>query len=347
MTRRGLVACLALSMTACAGAGRLHALFDGGSDARQSAAAPARPNIVLIQADDLGYGDLSVYGQAHFRTPSLDRLAARGHPLHAVLRGQHGLRAVTRRADDRPAHRPRVDPRQRRNCRCAKRTHRRRWRCATPAIARRSSASGGSAAGHARRSRQARASTTPSAFSISAHAHRQYTDHLFRNGESVPTDLDQDYVNDLFTREAQAFIESRDDARPFFLYLNYTVPHAELRVPEDSLAPLRGKFPETPFVNAAADATPTGPDGTSLGYRSQPTPKAAFAAMITRMDRDIGTLVERLRGTRPRCSTRWCMFIERQRPAPGGRRRSRCSSRARAGCAASSATCTRAAFACR
>ena len=37
-----------------------------------------RPNIVIIQADDLGYGDLSAYGQAHFRTPAIDRLAAEG-----------------------------------------------------------------------------------------------------------------------------------------------------------------------------------------------------------------------------------------------------------------------------
>ncbi len=69
---------------------------------------------------------------------------------------------------------------------------------------------------------------------------------------SIPT---RDYVNDLFTREAESFI-ARDDPKPFFLYLNYTVPHAELRAPEDSLAPLKGRFPETPFVNAAADARP-------------------------------------------------------------------------------------------
>ena len=109
-------------------------------------------------------------------------------------------------------------------------------------------------------------------------------------------DLDRDYVNDLFTKEAAAFIE-RDDPRPFFVYLNYTVPHAELRVPDDSVAPFRGRFPEQPFVNAAADAKPTGarPDVASLGYRSQPAPHAAFAAMITRMDRDIGRLVDLLR----------------------------------------------------
>src|SRR5262249_35086009 len=126
------------------------------------------------------------------------------------------------------------------------------------------------------------------------HAHRQFTDHLYKNGERYPTDLEHDYVNDLFTREALGFIEKRD-ARPFFLYLNYTVPHAQLRVPEDSLAPMRGKFPETPFVNRTADAKPTGPDDISLGYRSQEAPKAAFAAMIVRMDRDIGTIAGRLR----------------------------------------------------
>ena len=61
------------------------------------------------------------------------------------------------------------------------------------------------------------------------------------------------------------------------------------------MAPLRGRFlPETPFVNAAADARPAGamPDGASLGYRSQPTPHAAFVAMITRMDRDIARLTD-------------------------------------------------------
>ncbi len=122
------------------------------------------------------------------------------------------------------------------------------------------------------------------------HAHRQYTDHLWRNGERAATDLDKDYVNDLFTAESAAFIQ-RSDARPFFVYLNYTVPHAELRAPEDAMTAVRGRFPEKPFENQKADARPTGasPELPSLGYRSQPEPHAAFAAMITRMDRDIGT----------------------------------------------------------
>ena len=168
------------------------------------------------------------------------------------------------------------------------------------------------------------------------HAHRQFTDHFYRNGERVAVDLERDYAGDVFTKEAAAFIE-KDDPRPFFLYLNYTVPHAELRAPEDAMAPYRGKFPEKPFVNAKADAVPSGsrPDTPSLGYRSQPTPHAAFAAMITRMDRDIGRLVDLLaqRGIDRRTSI---LFTSDNGPHQEGRR-SRRSSTAPAACAGSSA----------
>src|SRR4029077_16884503 len=79
---------------------------------------------------------------------------------------------------------------------------------------------------------------------------------------------------------------------PFFVYLNYTVPHAELLVPEDSLKLFAGTFQETPFVNAAPDPRLPGAETPTLGYRSQPAPHAAFAAMIVRMDRDIGRIVD-------------------------------------------------------
>jgi len=250
----------------------------------------ARPNIIVIQADDLGYGDLSAYGQAQFQTPSLDRLAREGTRFThyyagstvcapsrcALMTGYHTGHAWIRGNGEIPLREQDV----------------------TMAMALREAGYRTAVVGKWGLGRPGTAGQTDRkgfdyafGFLDHRHAHRQFTDHLYRNNERVATDVAHDYVNDLFTREAAAFIE-KDDARPFFLYLNYTVPHAELRVPDDSLAPVRGKYPETPYVNATADAKLTGPDDTSLGYRSQPTPKAAFVAMITRMDRDIGRLAD-------------------------------------------------------
>lgn len=71
LSRRGFLAGIALGSA-------------GGIAVRSSAGASVRlpsgqrPNIVLITADDLGYGDLSSYGRADFQTPQLDRLAAQG-----------------------------------------------------------------------------------------------------------------------------------------------------------------------------------------------------------------------------------------------------------------------------
>jgi arylsulfatase A len=40
--------------------------------------AKNKPNVIYILADDLGYGDLSCYGQTKFQTPNIDRLARKG-----------------------------------------------------------------------------------------------------------------------------------------------------------------------------------------------------------------------------------------------------------------------------
>src|SRR3712207_7450050 len=51
-------------------------------------ARAARPNVLYIMADDLGWGDLSCYGRPDYRTPNLDRLAAEG------VRFTHGYSAA-------------------------------------------------------------------------------------------------------------------------------------------------------------------------------------------------------------------------------------------------------------
>jgi arylsulfatase A-like enzyme len=256
---------------------------------------PARPNIMLIHADDLGYGDLSAYGQARFSTPALDRLAREGirftqyysgstvcAPSRAALMtGVHTGHAWIRGNGDIPLRPEDVTIAEVLRDVGYRTAVIGKWGLGTPGTTGQPDRQGFD---HA------------FGFLDHRHAHRQYTDHLWRNGERTPTDLERDYVNDLFTAETAAFIQ-RDDTRPFFVYLNYTVPHAELRAPEDSMTAARGRFPEKPFENQKADARPTGASAEvpSLGYRSQPEPKAAFVAMITRMDRDIGRLADLLR----------------------------------------------------
>jgi arylsulfatase A len=252
-----------------------------------------KPNILLIQADDLGYGDLGVYGQAMFQTPNVDRLAKSGlrfisyyagstvcapsraalmtglHTGHAWIRGNVAGNSL--RDQDRTIASVLKDAGYR-----------------TALIGKWGLGESESPGRPDRKGFE-----YSFGYLSQTHAHRQFTDHLYRDGQRVDVSPN-DYSNDLFTRETMSFIETNDN-RPFFIYLNYTVPHAELRVPDDSMTPFKGHFPEKPFVNAAADAKLTGPDEPSLGYRSQPTPHAAFAAMVTRMDRDVGRIVDLLR----------------------------------------------------
>ena len=258
---------------------------------------PLRPNVLLIQADDLGYGDLSAYGQSRFTTPSLDRLAGQGIRFTeyyagstvcapsrtALMTGLHTGHAWIRGNGDIPLRPEDVTIAEVLRAAGYRTAVIGKWGLGSPGTTGMPDRQGFD---HA------------FGFLDHRHAHRQYTDHLWRNGERAATDLERDYVNDLFTAETSEFIQ-RDDARPFFVYLNYTVPHAELSAPEDAMTAVRGRFPEPgkPFENPKADARPTGasPELPTLGYRSQPEPHAAFAAMVTRMDRDIGRLVDLLR----------------------------------------------------
>ena len=58
--------------------GVLTALAGRADTGQPNQARPPRPNIIVIQADDLGYGDLSAYGQGRFTTPGSIVWRARG-----------------------------------------------------------------------------------------------------------------------------------------------------------------------------------------------------------------------------------------------------------------------------
>jgi arylsulfatase A len=251
-----------------------------------------RPNIVIIQADDLGYGDLSAYGQSRFQTPNIDRLAVQGIKFTQYYAGAT-VCAPSRNSLMTGMHTGHTLIRG--NAKLPLRPEDLTIAMLLRDAGYRTAMIGKWGLGNQDTTGEPNKKGFEYSFGVldQEHAHRQYTDHLYRNGQPVKTDVANDYSNDLFTAESLAFVQAADP-RPFFLYLNYTVPHAELRVPDDSMQPFAGKFPEKPFVNAKADAQPTGPESPSLGYRSQPAPHAAYAAMITRMDRDIGRIVDRI-----------------------------------------------------
>ncbi len=86
------------------------------------------------------------------------------------------------------------------------------------------------------------------------------------------------YVPDLLAERALAFVREQA-ARPFFLYFPTTVPHVALQVPDDALAEFRGRWPDEPYHGAQ-------------GYVPHAAPRAAYAAMITRLDQQVGRIVD-------------------------------------------------------
>jgi arylsulfatase A-like enzyme len=89
------------------------------------------------------------------------------------------------------------------------------------------------------------------------------------------------YAPDVITEHALEFIRRHHDG-PFFCYVPSVIPHVELLAPEDSMAEYRGKFPEDkPFRDRRQPEH----------YAAQDEPRTALAAMITRLDRDVGRIM--------------------------------------------------------
>ncbi|WP_338393428.1 arylsulfatase [Fulvitalea axinellae] len=245
-----------------------------------------KPNIIFILADDLGYGDLSCYGQTKFSTPNIDRMAERGlrftdhysgstvcapsrctlmtgfHTGHSYIRGNQEVKPEGQLPI--PASSVTV-------AEVLKQAG-----YTTGVIGKWGMGYPGSEG-------------DPNnqgfdyffGYNCQREAHHYYPTHLWRNQERVEypennlKEKKGKYSHDLFTEDALRFVRENKD-NPFFLYLAYSVPHADVDVPEDSMKPFIGKFDEKPYKGG--------------GYLAQPTPKAAHAGMVTRMDGDIGKL---------------------------------------------------------
>jgi arylsulfatase len=123
-------------------------------------------------------------------------------------------------------------------------------------------------------------------FNCQGHAHNHYPTYLWRNDHREGLNNDgtlrgRQFSHDLFEAEALKFIKDHAD-KPFFLYVPFTIPHVSLQVPADSLKEYLGKWDDPPYWG-------------EQGYLPCRYPRATYAAMVTRLDRSVGRILDRIK----------------------------------------------------
>lgn len=255
---------------------------------------PQRPNIIYILADDLGYAELGCYGQKKIKTPNLDRLAADGvrftqhysgsavcAPSRCMfMTGKHPGHAYVR--DNKP-HRPVGQiPLPAGEFTLAEMLKSAGY--TTGCVGKWGLGFPGSEGDPLNQGFD-----YFFGYNCQRHAHHYYPTYLRENKEKLEIPKNnvfegEFYSPDLMRDAAISFIE-RNQNKPFFLYWPTPVPHVSLEVPQDSLDQYKGLWQEKAY---------RGGKGRKHGYSGHLSPKAAYAAMITRMDRDVGMVLDRL-----------------------------------------------------
>ncbi|RPE13516.1 arylsulfatase [Chitinophaga lutea] len=261
--------------------------------------AQQKPNIVLILADDLGYGDLGAYGQQKIKTPNIDRLARNGMRFtsfyagtsvcapsrSSLMTGQHtGHTYVRGNKEIQPeGQEPLADSVQ---------TLAQLLKAAgyaTGAFGKWGLGMVGTSGAPDRKGFD-----TFFGYNCQRQSHRYYPTHLWSNEQKIileGNDLTHkaEYAPELIQEQALAFIDKNKN-KPFFLFIPTVLPHAELQGPEDEFyRQYENSFEEKPHRGNGY-----GPGATVGGYASVEKPRATFAAMVARMDAQVGQIIDRL-----------------------------------------------------
>jgi arylsulfatase A-like enzyme len=241
-----------------------------------------KPNIIFIMADDLGWGDVGCYGQTKIKTPHIDNLAHEGlrftncyaggavcapsrsvlmtgqHLGHTRVRGNGGKVGGVEVTDNGGLQR-RV-PLEAEDITVAELLKKAgyttgmtgKWGLGEPGTFGEPNQQGfDDWFGYLNQRR----------------AHTYWPPYLWKNGEKIVLDENKNgrqgaYSHDMFTEFALEFLE-RNKNNPFFLFVPYTIPHYKLHPP--SLAPYENK--------------------------EWTEDQKAYAAMVTRMDKDVGRIM--------------------------------------------------------
>ena len=258
--------------------------------------AAARPNVVYVMADDLGYGDLGSYGQKEIQTPNIDRLAREGMrftqfyagstvcaPSRAVLMTGRHMGHVSVRANAG------AERRADQSLRPGERTLAHVFKDAGYATALFGKWGLGEVGmvGHPNRM----GFDEFFGFLNQTHAHNYYPSFLIHNSARYPlrnvSEFENpqgggyakdkvDYAPDVIFDGALAWVKDHQSA-PFFLYFSPTLPHAN-----NEAAAARGDGQEVPDYGIYKD-------------RPWPHPDKGQAAMITHLDTEVGRLMDALK----------------------------------------------------
>ena len=268
-------------------------LLTGFSACKKEAPAEGRPvNVIYILADDLGYGDIGCYGQQKIKTPNIDRMAQEGmlftqhyagctvsapsrcslmtglHTGHSQIRGNKEIKPE--------GQQPMTED--------------------TYTLGKLMKSAGYTTGIFGKWGLGYPGSTSVPAnmgfdeffgYNCQRQAHSYYPDHLWHNNDTVFLHENDNegrkiYSQDLIHEQALKFIRDNKD-KPFYAMLTYTLPHAELNLPHDSIYQMyENAFEEVPY------------DG-KMGYHPSEKPYASFAAMVTRLDKYVGDVMAELK----------------------------------------------------
>jgi len=258
-----------------------------------------KPNIIYILADDLGYGDLSCYGQSHFSTPNIDRLASEG-----ILFTQHyagsTVCAPSRSALMTGKHTGHTPIRGNKEVDMGQMPLPKECYTIAEFLKDNGYVTGafgkwGLGGSGSEGDPLNQGFDNFFGYLDQKLAHHYYPYYLWDNDKILNLKENEglnkgQYAPKIIHGKALEFIENNRN-KPFFLYYASIIPHAELFAPKEYMDRFAGKFEgETPYKGIDE-----GENYKKGRYGSQENPHTAFTAMITLLDDQVGEIMKKLK----------------------------------------------------